>query len=134
MKMLQVYTDFVEDLEPLTDAEIGRLFLAMLKYAADETEPDLMGNERITWATARKHIRAQWAEYRMRCERNKENISKRYDPLRQNTTGYDQLPNATSGNKNKNNTRIKQEQYISKEKDIERESATERVKRMLEAM
>ena len=121
MKMLQVYTDFIEDLEPLTDEEVGRLFRAMLQYAADEVEPMLTGNERITWATARKHLKAQWSEYRKMCERNRENITRRYESVREDTS--------RNKNKNKNNTRTKQEQYIS----IERENL-ETIKQLTEAM
>lgn len=72
MKILQVFVDFVEDIEPLSDAEIGRLFKAMLKYAADDKYvPDLKGNERFTWATAKKMINKNWVEYRKTCDRNK---------------------------------------------------------------
>lgn len=90
MKILQVFVDFIEDIEPLSDAEIGRLFKAMLKYAADDRyKPDLKGNERFTWATAKKMINKNWAEYRKMCDRNKENISKRYDSYHETTTRYD---------------------------------------------
>ena len=87
MKMLQVYTDFVEDIEPLTDEEVGRLFRAMLKYAADDTfNPKLSGNERITWAAAKKTLKRQWSEYREMCDRNKRIATARYDSTRLDTT------------------------------------------------
>ena len=56
MKYLKVFTDFQEVLEPLTDEEVGRLFLAMLRYAMDGTAPQLSGNERFIWITARQGI------------------------------------------------------------------------------
>ena len=135
MTMLQVYTDFIEDIEPLSDEQVGRLFRAMLRYADDdEYDPQFTGEERISWATAKKTLKRQWLEYRKMCQRNKENISKRYDPLRQDTTRNDTLRQDTSGNNKIKENKIKENIYISKEKDIERENATERVKRMLEAM
>lgn len=56
MTYLKVYTDFAESLSPLSDAEIGRLFLAMLEYADNGTEPDFRGNERFIWPTAKLNI------------------------------------------------------------------------------
>lgn len=80
MKILQVFVDFIEDIEPLSDAEVGRLFKAMLKYAADDSyKPDLKGNERFTWATAKKMINKNWTDYRKICERNKKVADIRYD-------------------------------------------------------
>ena len=39
MKYLKVWTDFAKVLSPLKDDEVGRLFLAMLNYAATGEEP-----------------------------------------------------------------------------------------------
>ena len=62
MKYLKVYTDFLTDMEELNDAEKGRLFVMMLKYAAGDN-PSPEGNERYVWGTARKQIDAQIAAY-----------------------------------------------------------------------
>ena len=56
MKYLKVFTDFSVSLEPLGDAECGRLFKAMLEYAKTGQEPDLRGNERFIWPTAKQSI------------------------------------------------------------------------------
>ena len=56
MKYLKVFTDFREIMEPLNDRERGRLFMAMLAYAADGAEPSLEGKERILWPVARQLI------------------------------------------------------------------------------
>ena len=56
MKYLKVFTDFAKSIEPLGDAERGRLFTAMLEYAQRGTEPDFYGNERYIWPTAKLHI------------------------------------------------------------------------------
>ena len=63
MKYLKVFVDFAEELEPLSDAECGRLFKAMLLYAGHGTEPDFRGNERFLWAGAKKSIDRQDAAY-----------------------------------------------------------------------
>ena len=132
MKTLQVYTDFVEDLEPLTDEEVGRLFRAMLIYAADDSNvPQLNGNERFTWATAKKTLNRQWKEYREMCERNKENISKRYDSLRLDTTGYDSIRDDTTCNKKRQRQKEKNKKQSLY---IDNEPNTDDIKRLLEAM
>lgn len=69
MKKLIVFTDFEEVMEDLSWAERGRLFTAMLRYAADDTkQPDVIsGNERFLWKAQKKSIDAQWASYRRIC-------------------------------------------------------------------
>ena len=56
MKYLKVFTDFVKVIEPLGEAEIGRLFMAMLKYAETNEQPDLRGNEKFIWPMAKLNI------------------------------------------------------------------------------
>lgn len=57
MKYLKVWTDFVKVLAPLKDDETGRLFLAMLHYAATGEEPSgFPGNEAFLWAVAKRDI------------------------------------------------------------------------------
>lgn len=56
MKYLKVFTDFVKVIEPLGEAEIGRLFMAMLKYAETSEQPDLRGNEKFIWPMAKLNI------------------------------------------------------------------------------
>lgn len=45
--------------EPLSETEVGRLVLAMLKFKAQGTEPVLSGNERFVWPAIRRDIAAQ---------------------------------------------------------------------------
>ena len=56
MKYLKVFTDFVKVIEPLGEAEIGRLFMAMLKYAETSEQPDIRGNEKFIWPMAKLNI------------------------------------------------------------------------------
>ena len=55
-RYVQVYYDFIHSLTPLSDAERGRLFTAMLEYAGQGTEPDLRGNERFVWPQLKSQI------------------------------------------------------------------------------
>ena len=66
MKYLKVFTDFAEAIEPINDAEAGRLFRAMLKYAETGETPIFSGNEKYIWPTAKLNIdrEAAYCEYR----------------------------------------------------------------------
>lgn len=66
---MKVFTDFAKAIEPLSDAEKGRLFTAMLEYAETSTEPRFSGNERFIWPTAKLNIDRE-AAY---CEKQAEN-------------------------------------------------------------
>ena len=68
MKYLKIFTDFVIDMEILTYEERGRLFTAMLEYAANGSASALAGNERYVWGTAKKQIDAQRKSYESKCE------------------------------------------------------------------
>lgn len=82
MKYLKVFVDFADKIELLGDAERGRLFTAMLEYASSGAEPDLRGNERFIWPTAKSEIDRQSESYKARCETNRKNITSRYESLR----------------------------------------------------
>ena len=63
MKYLKVWTSFREVIEPLSDAEKGRLFVMMLVYAESFTEPaDFSGNERFIWPAAKQLIDLTYSE------------------------------------------------------------------------
>ena len=78
MKYLKVFTDFAYTMDLLGDAERGRLFTAMLKYAEQGTEPELKGNERFLWMAAKADIDRQRESYNKRCETNKQIATNRY--------------------------------------------------------
>ena len=67
MKYIKVYADFAEALALLGDAEQGRLFMAMLRYAQTGTEPDFRGNERFLWPQAKAGIDRCTNTYGNRC-------------------------------------------------------------------
>jgi hypothetical protein len=63
MKYLKVFVDFAEAQEALNDAEFGRLIRAMVKYVSDGSKPDLRGNERYAWGSAKLSIDQQSGSY-----------------------------------------------------------------------
>lgn len=68
MEYLKIWTSYAEALGPLSDAERGRLFTAMLQYAAGGELPGLSGNEKYVWPMAKLDIDRARAE----CERLRE--------------------------------------------------------------
>ena len=57
MEYLKVWTSFRQIISPLTDAEKGRLFDAMLAYAETDQDPEnFIGNERFLWLVAKQDI------------------------------------------------------------------------------
>lgn len=77
MKYLKIFTDFVQDMENLDDAERGRLFVMMLKYAESGVCPSPIGNEKYVWGTARKQIDAQMNAYASKVDSIEKARSKR---------------------------------------------------------
>ena len=81
MKYLKVWVDFRQNLRPFSDAEKGRLFVAMMEYAELGTEPEFGGNERYIWDTAKAEIDRQREAYAKKCEVNRANVASRYQSL-----------------------------------------------------
>lgn len=79
-----LYHSYLKSVEPLNDAERGRLFTACLTYSMTGAEPDLRGNERFVWPTIREQIDRDSKKYSDFCKKQQENIRKRWD-----TTVYD---------------------------------------------
>ncbi len=68
MKYLKIFTDFEDVIELLSDAEKGRLFSAMLRYARTGESLDLPGNEKFAWAIAKQQLDKAWEVYSKKCE------------------------------------------------------------------
>lgn len=100
-----LYHSYLKSVEPLNDAERGRLFTACLTYSITGAEPDLRGNERFVWPTIREQIDRDTKKYSDFCKKQQENIRKRWD-----TTVYD----GTSG--------IPDDTKHTKEKEKEKEN------------
>lgn len=100
-----LYHSYLKSVEPLNDAERGRLFTACLTYSMTGAEPDLRGNERFVWPTIREQIDRDTKKYSDFRKKQQENIRKRWD-----TTVYD----GTSG--------IPDDTKHTKEKEKEKEN------------
>ena len=120
MKYLKVWTSFREVMEPLSDAEKGRLFVMMLLYAESFTEPeDFAGNERFVWPAAKQLIDLTYSENLKQRENGKkggrpktnENPDKptetQNNPEKPNESLKEKKSNIKKSNVKKNNTDIR---------------------------
>lgn len=53
---IKLFVDYLDAIEPLGDAERGRLFTALLQYAGTGEAPQLSGNERFIFPMMRAQI------------------------------------------------------------------------------
>ena len=80
------FLDDLDALEPLSDAERGRLFTSLLQYGRTGAAEELDGNEKFLFPMFKGRIDRFYKSYQETCERNKNNIKKRYS---KSTTVYD---------------------------------------------
>ncbi len=67
LSSFNVYHSYLECLEPLCDAERGRLFTALLEYSISGTTHALRGNERFVFPFMRSQIDRDKAAYEEKC-------------------------------------------------------------------
>jgi hypothetical protein len=67
------YTSYLEPFESLSDAELGRLYRAAIKYAAGMQIDEFKGNEKIAFAFVKNQIDRDIKKYEEKCEQNREN-------------------------------------------------------------
>jgi len=110
MDYLKIWTSFIEVIEPLNDAERGRLFTAMLEYAKTGEVIEFKGNERYTWPIAKQGIdqAAQKAET-LRQNGNKGGRPSKAEETKENQTE----PNETKENQTKANESLKDKDNIN---------------------
>lgn len=113
------YFSYLESIEPLDDAERGRLFTALLEYASTGALPDLSGNERFIFPSMRAQIDRDVEKYIKKCERNKRTANKRWE----DTNAYECMQTHTNAYE-----RIQTDANDAKEKDKDKEKEKEKEK------
>lgn len=99
------YYTWLEAMEELTDAEKGRLFVALLEYGRSGARPQLRGNERFVFSAIKWAIDRDKEAYAARCRQNRKN----------RTTVNDGQPSSTTVHDG--------DQYKEKEKDKDKEES-----------
>ena len=83
------YHSYIKQCKGLSDGELGRLFRALLEYSASGKVPELNGRESVAFDFMSANIDRDAESYNDTCNRNRENISKRYERIRSNTSVYE---------------------------------------------
>lgn len=110
------YHSYLDALEPLTDAERGRLFVACLKYSKSGEVGHLSGNERFVFPVFRGQIDRDNAKYANKCKKQADNANKRWNKDDANDAkAYDGMPNVPPHEKDANDAKEK-EKAKTKEK------------------
>jgi len=98
-----LYLDYLETLTPYTDAERGRLMMAMLNYAAHGLVPEFTGNERYIWPSLKGQIDRDKKNYADRCEKNRINGAKGGRPRKtEETEWFFEKPKEPNNKENEN--------------------------------
>lgn len=99
LNSINLYHSYLKSIEPLNDAERGRLFTALLEYSITGAEPELRGNERILFPTMKEQIDRDKAKYEAKCAKNRESsarggavVAEKWS-AREGQTGAERPPN-----------------------------------------
>ena len=106
-KGIMLYFDIKEPLKDFSDEERGKLVWALLEYGENHVTPQLNGSLKTAFDFIKKDIDRDIEKYFNRCQKNKENVSKRYDCIQSNTTVNDRQQSLLNKNKDKNKNKNK---------------------------
>ena len=105
----------IASLEPFTDEEIGRIFMAALEYSANGKEPNFVGNERFIWATIKGMIDRDIRAYENKCATNRENGKAGGRPKSEKSDRFsDNRPQPTETEKSQIKYKIKEKERENK--------------------
>lgn len=96
-----VYFSYLKAIEPLNDAECGRLLKACLIYSMTGEVPELRGNERFIFPSWQSQIDRDREKYEARCRQNAKNVSVRW-----NTNECERIRTHTKRTKDKDKDNI----------------------------
>lgn len=98
-----LYTSYYAIIEGLTDEQLGQLTRALFIYARDGKTIKLEPVVRMAFSFIKDNIDRNADKYQKKCERNRENIRKRWEKKhaedtteRSDTTEYERIPSNTN--------------------------------------
>lgn len=90
-----MYYDLLEQLQDFTDEQFGKITRAMIKYDRDGIEPQFNDIQiRLAFNILKPTIDRNKQEYQEKCDKNRENINKRWK--KQDTNEYDGIRTNTN--------------------------------------
>ena len=117
-----VYGDIKPTLDELTDSQVAQLFRGMVDYFVSGKKPKFTGELKFAFIPIQQQMDRDSEKYEKRCEKNRENVMKRYERIRTNTNVYDGIrtyTNATNTNTNTNTNKDKDTNTKSAETDVD---------------
>jgi glutamate/tyrosine decarboxylase-like PLP-dependent enzyme len=92
---MMFYRNWLPAIKKMKATDVKDLVVALMELGLDGIEADKLkeGSQAdITYASFSEVTRENYEEFIRTCERNKKNITKRYEKLPEATTSYDELP------------------------------------------
>lgn len=112
---IKVFYDWIEQTQALSDAERGRLFVAMLEYARSGALPEMEGNERILFPVFKAQIDRDLEVYAEKVAGGKKGGRPKKDKPEE--TSPNQKKPAETKNKNKDKDKEKEEENKEDKKE-----------------
>ena len=97
-----VYGDIQDILNELTDDQVAQLFRGMVNYFVDGKDPKFTGVLKYVFIPIKQQMDRNADKYEKRCEKNRENIKKRWE-REKNAKAYERI----QANTNDTNTNTK---------------------------
>ena len=97
MPGVMLYFDRLSFLDRLDDAQTGRLFRALIRYARDGEAPiieDVMFG--VVWDVLRPMVDYDAQKYAEVCEKRRRGIQQRWEKVHKNTYEYTSIPNTNT--------------------------------------
>ncbi len=118
-KSFIVYKDWEDLFDALSDAEAGQLLKALFTFAKCGEDTEFTGALKMAYITMRNCLERDGKKWEKKCERNSENIRKRWN--KNNTTEYERIPTNTNDTDKDKDTDID----IDKDKDTDNDTDTD---------
>lgn len=91
-----LYTSYYAIIEELTDEQLGQLTRAIFRYARDREVISLEPVVKMAFSFIKDNIDRNSDKYQKKCERNRENIRKRWAKVKKDTTEYECITSNTT--------------------------------------
>lgn len=112
-----VYGNIKEVIEELNDEQVAQLFRGMIAYFTDGKDPKFSGVLKFVWITVRQQMDRDMEKYATKCERNRENVRKRWE-REKGTNEYEEIRTYT------NDTNINTNTNTNTKKDKDTDTTT----------
>lgn len=107
------WSEVISTMPPEMELQVRR---AIDAYVFNDEQPELPEAARYFFEALKKDIDRDREKFTQKCERNRENIRKRYERIRSNTVEYDRIRSNTNATENENENEDGNEKEIQGDK------------------